>query len=148
MIRRATTADIDGMVALGRRIHVGSESRDQPLDEMRVRLFIAGLLAMKSGMVLVDERHGEVTGVLLGQEQEIFFNRKKAGVVFVVFSEYGPSFVRMVKQFVRWAIEDRKCIEVVLDASFGGAMGAKADEIFGRMGLTPVGRVYSIRGIV
>lgn len=146
MIRKATTADIERLVLLGRRIHAASASKDLPFDEMRVQLFLATLIARRSGFVLVDERHGEITGVILAGEDEMFFNRQKVGVMYVAFSEYGPSFVRMVRQFVRWAIEDRRCTEVVLDAGFGGAMGQKADEIFERMGFTPHARVFTTRG--
>jgi hypothetical protein len=146
MIRRATMQDLDAMSELGRRVHSASADRDVPLVEVNAKLKVAGIMASKKGFVLVDENAGQITGMLIGFSDEMFFSRSEYAIALLTYAERPGAFVWMLKRFLKWALESRKVAQVVLDCSFGGELGKKAEKLYDRLGFERAGSTFIIRG--
>lgn len=135
------------MYALGARIHAGSEDRAIPMDATVTRVALAELISSGHGFVLVDDEGGKVTGVLVGFVQPLWYSKKKFALALVAYAERPGAFVYMVKRFVRWAIEDKGCAQVVLDTSYGGERGGKSEAIYQRLpGFERMGSIFIVRG--
>lgn len=146
MIRKAGYEDIPKLFALGQRIHAASGDKAIPLDEVRARTQIAGLLASGDGFVLVDEVNGEITGLLAAFCQPMWFSKKRYALPLVAYAERRGAFVWMVKRFVKWAIHQKRVAEIVFDASFGGVLGEKANALLPKLGFEVSGTTFVLRG--
>lgn len=146
MIRKAHYNDIPRMVELGRRVHSLSADCDIPLDEQSARLAVAGLIASGDGLVLVDEVEGKITGMLVGYVQAIWYSKKRYATAMVTYAERRGAFVWMVKRFKKWALEQKRAIEIIFDASFGGAIGEKANSVLPKLGFVQSGIAWVARG--
>lgn len=145
MIRKASYEDIPRIYELGRRIHAASGDSAIPLDEVRARTHIAGLLASGEGFVLVDEVDGKITGLLAGFCQQMWFSKKRYALPLVVYAERRGAFVWMVKRFLRWALDQKRVAEIVFDASFGGVLGEKANALLPKLGFEVSGTTFVFR---
>lgn len=145
MIRRAQMHDIPKLFELGKRIHAQSLDRDIPLNEMTTKTKIAGLIGSASGFVLIDEVDDEITGVVMGMSDELFFSRHRYAIPFIAYAERRGAFVWMVKRFIKWAFECRQVKQVVLDTSFGGDLGLQTEKIYTRLGFERVGTTFIAR---
>lgn len=145
MIRKAVMQDVPKLFELGKRIHALSADRDIPLNEVTTKTHIAGLITSSSGFVLIDEVGDEITGVVMGMSDELFFSRHRYAIPLIAYAERRGAFVWMVKRFVKWAIEIRQVKQVILDTSFGGDLGAKTEKIYARLGYERVGATFIAR---
>jgi hypothetical protein len=145
MLRKATMDDLDGIYSLGERIHAQSQSRDYPLDVVRTKTFIASLIASKDSLVLVDDTARGITGTLLARCESMFFSKARYAVIYVAYAERRGAFVWLVRRFLKWAFVQKLAVECVMDASFGGDLGAKADKLYEKMGFAPLGRCFVVR---
>lgn len=142
MIRKAVFADLEAIYELGKRIHAQSADHEVELHELTTKSRLAGLIASKSGLVLVDETPNGITGVLVAFCEEFFFSREKYAVPLVNYAERRGAFVWMTKRFLKWAFEYRGAKQVVADCSFGGGLGEKSAAIYERLGMRRSGSTY------
>ena len=145
MIRKALMTDLAAIFELGKRIHEKSDDRDIKLDEVVTKTRVAGLIGSTSGYVIVDEVEGEITGVLIGMSDELFFSRHRYAIPLIAYAERRGAFVWMVKRFVKWALEARHVKQIILDTSFGGELGMKTESIYNRLGYPKVGSTFIVR---
>lgn len=145
MIRAARDGDVPAIFALGQKAHGLSLDRDIPIDPVRARTYLVGLIYSKDGLVLVDEVDGAITGVLIGLVDGIWYSRQKFGIAMLTYAERRGAFAWMVRRFRKWALEQKGAAEVIFDASFGGEMGKKTERILPRLGFEHVGGNYIAR---
>lgn len=125
MIRAATLGDLPGIYVLGKRIHLKSDDRDVTLDEAKARTTVASCITHKNGLALVDEVDGMVTGVLVGFVEEMWWSKRRYAIPLLVYAERPGAAYWMLCRFIKWAFEQKCAVQVTLDCSFGGPLGAK-----------------------
>jgi GNAT superfamily N-acetyltransferase len=109
-IRRATAADVEALVAMGRALHAESPRyRDMPLDEGKLRRLADACIAIDDAAVLVAVAAGEVVGMFVGSVQERWFGPDRYATDLTVYVKPahrgGSAFHRLAKAFEAWARE-------------------------------------------
>jgi GNAT superfamily N-acetyltransferase len=110
-IRRATTADLPALIAMGRALHAESPRyQGMPLDEGELRRLwdrLAGTLLADDACVLVAEIDGAPAGVMIGVLAKRWFSQERyaTDLTLYVKPQYRGSraFLRLVQAFQAWA---------------------------------------------
>lgn len=142
MIRRAVRTDAPAMLAMARALAQESPKyRDKDFDESKLMALaerLQGTLLVENAAILVDERAGELVGMMIVVLAERFFGGDMyvTDLTLYVKPEHrgGTSFARLVQTAETWA---RK--QGVRDAAFGVSTEINAEatvHAYQRMGYT------------
>jgi GNAT superfamily N-acetyltransferase len=148
MLRKATPADFDRLLELGRRMHAESWYAYLPFDEGKVYGVFEQLVTSPHGYAMVYERDGEILGGMLGIIAELWFCRELCATDLALFVEPdrrgGVVGARLVADFIAWA--DRAGVAEKSLAVSTGVLKEATGRLYEGMGLTHVGGIYKQRG--
>lgn len=146
MIREARGGDRDAIAALARQAHGLSGERGIKIQESKGQLALARFIALKTALVLVDEdAEGWIRGFLIGATDTHWYSDERYAISLLVFAERPGAGRAMVRRFVKWALEEVGASQVILDTSFGGEFGERAERVYERIGLRRVGATFIAR---
>jgi GNAT superfamily N-acetyltransferase len=145
VIRPATLADMDALIALGRQMHAEGTFRHVVLDEDKVRATFERLIA--EHFLAVNDGPEGIDGGLAGMLTEFWFSRERLAcdlAFFVRPSRRGSiAAVRLVQAFVAWA-QEQGAAEVSISQSSGVRI-EETNRLLTGMGFAYVGGVYKWR---
>jgi len=110
-IRRATSADLDQLVELGRALHAEAPHyRDEPFEPEVLRAWLSqrlGGLLVDDNAVFVAERGGQFIGVLVALIVPRMFNRTRIACEMTLYvrpeNRGGRPLLRLVAAYKQWA---------------------------------------------
>lgn len=113
MVRRATAADLDALVDLGRDLHAEAPHyRDEPFEPEILRQWLTqrlGGLLVDDNAVFVAERDGRLIGVLVAIVVPRMFNRLRIACELTLYvrpeNRGGRTLPRLVAAYKQWARE-------------------------------------------
>lgn len=149
MIRNATAADIDVMIALGRKMHAESPRFSQlTFCPLILRANLNQLLTADGGIVLVYEREGEIIGGFLGLITQQWFSTDLVANDYALFLDPdhrgGIAAVRLIKQYIEIA-KARGVKEEFIQ--MGVSTGVHIEDtglLFRCLGLKQYGTIWSV----
>lgn len=144
MIRKATTSDLQAIVALGYRLCDRTPLADIPRDRPAIVHTITQCMASQYGCCLVAEHDRQITGVILGIAQQYWFSRKRQATDLMFTAETPRDGLRLLRAFVTWAWAVPNVVEVALGQSSGIEV-ERTGKVFKRLGFEQVGGIYSMR---
>jgi GNAT superfamily N-acetyltransferase len=119
-IRRATAADLEPIIALGRQMHAEGYFRNVDFAEAKVRAALEHCLA--SGYIAVSAGADGIEGFLIGFVSELWYSSAKVAsdlAFFVRPNRRGSiTAVRLIQDFVAWA-KEQGAAEVTIVQSSG-----------------------------
>jgi hypothetical protein len=141
MIRKATQADLPGLLALSARAHGKSDWSRFPFRQEDAALFLLASMREKDMCCIVSDE-GKLNGVIVGMQQPMPFNQRVTSATDVfTFSAKRGIAEKLVEAFHHWALNQRKVDEVFMMCS-----QARSEHWFGqilqRHGMRPVGRGF------
>lgn len=143
-IRTADIPDMDAIYELASEMHKQSIYNDIKPDETKFRLFVAGIMGSKGGIVLliVDE-NDKPQGFFLGVIEEFFFSRKRMATDITAYVRegylhYAP---RLVKTFVTWAESKPRVVRITLGLSSGIGDPERTSKMYGTLGFEQIGSI-------
>lgn len=138
----AEMGDIDAIIEIGKRGHAASANADYEIDEQRMKLLCATLIAGKRTCLFVAKRAGAVVGVLLGQEDIFGYCKLRYATDIALYAEVPGAGRKLMQRFERWAFDERKVDQVVMGVMHGGKSARHTEALYGRAGFTYVGGLY------
>jgi len=115
-------------------------------DRQKFRLFVAGLMGSKSGIVLVIvNTKNEPQGFLLGMVDELFYSRQKIATDLAVYVRPDHRHIapKLFKRFISWAKQKPNLIQITLGVSSGSEGTERTGLMYERLGLGHVGGIYT-----
>lgn len=144
MIRRATFADVDALIAMGKAGHAQSELAAYPFDETGAKYVLAVSMADPMRCAFVAERDGAIVGVLVGMEEQFAYLRARYATDVLTFAQAPGAGAALMRRFIEWAFKERRVDRVLLADTFGGRAPARAAKWYARLGARPLGGTYVI----
>lgn len=148
MIRKATPADFDRLLELGRAMHAESWYAYLPFDEEKLLLVFAALADNEDGYVRVYESDGAIKGGMVGAISELWFCRERCATDLALFVDTGARggmvAARLIADFIAWA-DAKHVAEKSLSISTG-VHKESTGQLFQHFGFEHVGGVYKQRG--
>jgi len=143
-IRLADIPDMDAICELASELLEQSIYNDIKPDETKFRLFVAGMMGSKGGIVLliVDE-NDKPQGFLLGVLEELFFSRQRMATDLAVYVREGYRNLapRLLKTFVTWAESKVRVAQITLGISSGIGDPERTCKMYEKLGFTQVGSI-------
>lgn len=145
MIREMTIDDMKPVVRLLERLHASTSYRGVKPDWPTICQTTANLMARRSGIALVAEHNGEITGVLLAVAQTLWWQDEKSGARIasdlIFYSESPGDGLRMLKAMVKWAFSVPRVFRIECGVSSGQVIHRQAS-IYHRAGFVREGSFY------
>lgn len=141
MIRLARIGDLPGCLQLGRRLHEQTPWHEIPIDTATVGRTFGECINNAFGFAMVAVHDREVTGLLLGVAEPLWFAPKRSAKDIVLVSEYPGDGRRLARRFIEWAWSIPSVVDVTLSQSSGIAV-PRMDVFYRRLGLRCVGSLY------
>lgn len=148
-IRLASSpSDVEAMIRLARMAHEESAFRGIPIDDAKAQRLTDAAMADKGRYgLLIAEKDGEITGMLIATAGEYFFSKAvmATALIWYVAPKHrgGTSAVKLLHGFRKWA-QNRGAVEAQINVTSGVRM-ASTDKMLKRVGLRPVGGNYSLK---
>ena len=142
MIRKATTADLPALLALGKRLIAETPYADVKIDILIAGQTLGQCINSAFGIALVAEHNGKITGLLLGAAVPLWFSKSRSATDIVTYAETPGDGYRMIRRFVKWAWNLPNVIEVTMAQSSGIDVDRTA-QLYERVGLARVGALYT-----
>ncbi len=144
-IRSGDIPDMDAICELASEMHDQSIYSDIKPDETKFRLFVAGIMGSKGGIVLliVDE-DDKPQGFFLGVLEELFFSRQRMATDIAVYvrESYRHLAPRLVKTFVTWAESKARVARITLGLSSGIGDPERTGKMYGNLGFMKIGSIH------
>lgn len=144
MIRAATHADIDALIALGHAMHAESRYAHMPWDRAKVHDLISGLIDSDDGLALVAESSDGIVGGFLGMVHEHYFTTVRVASDFAMFvrpdRRGSVMAASMLKAYVAWARE--LGIEMIQVGITTGVSVEACSRLYEACGFRPVGNLF------
>ena len=147
-IRLGDVPDMDSILELGHELLDQSASAGIKLDEQKFKRLVAGMMGLKTSLVLVvvddDDRP---QGFLLGLVEDLFYSRARYATDLAVyvrpgFRNYAPG---LMKRFIKWAESKPRVEQIMLGIASGMGDVARVGKVYESFGLSPVGGIYAKR---
>ena len=143
-IRTADIPDMDAICELASELLEQSIYSDIKPDETKFRLFVAGIMGSKGGIVLliVDDEN-KPQGFLLGVLEELFFSRQRMATDLAIHVRKGYRNLvpRLIKTFVEWAESKSRVVRVTLGISSGIGDPERISKMYGKLGFMQIGSI-------
>jgi len=143
-IKTADIPDMDAICELASEMHEQSIYSDIKPDETKFRLFVAGIMGSKGGIVLliVDE-DDKPQGFFLGVLEELFFSRQRMATDIAIYvrEDYRHLAPRLVKTFVTWAESKARVVRITLGLSSGIGDPERTAKMYGKLGFEQIGSI-------
>lgn len=145
-VRRASTNDIEAIVALGREAHERSGFGHHKYDDAIAGLLTARMLCGRNTTVLVAEHEGQIVGFMGAKVDTLPYVPVRVASDIAFYSRRAGAGRALMRAFERWA-QEMMAQEILMGVSFGGSRNAKLTERFyRRLGFSYVGGIFVKRG--
>jgi len=144
-IRLADIPDMDAICELGRELLSQSVYANIKPDDEKFRLFVAGLMGLKNGSVLVVvDDEDKPQGFMLGMVEELFFSRQRMATDLAVYVREGYRHLapHMFKKFIKWAESKARMSQITLGISSGIGGEERTGKMYENLGLNRVGGIF------
>lgn len=142
-------ADIETMIALGRRLHGESRFHALPYEETRLREFGRVGLANGNPGLIVAERDGAMVGMAVVVLGEHFFSAAQTATVQLIYvvpeARGGAAAVKLLRAIRTWS-ERAGAHDIHLNVTTAIAP-ARTDKFLRRMGFRQTGGNYVLEGL-
>lgn len=147
VVRKAIPADLDAMIALGKRAHAASRYAGIKIDELTAKTNAVYMMANKQQCVFVAYEGEKLVGMLLGVTVPWFFSREPYATDVMTYAERVTAGRMLIRRFVKWALEERKVGGIEVSTSFGGTeqQRARTEKLYRALGFEPVGSYFAMR---
>lgn len=144
-IRIGDVTDIDEICDLASELlKTGAYANIKP-DEQKFRLFLAGMMGIKKGIILlvVDDKD-KPQGFLFGVIEELFFSRQKMATDLAIYvrKEHRNMAPNLLRTFVKWAQSKTKMSRIILGISSGIGDPRRTGKMYERLGFNQVGGIF------
>ena len=144
-IRLGDIPDMAAIYKLGCELLSQSVYSNIKHDESKFKLFVAGLMGIKNGTVLVIvDDNDKPQGFLLGVVEELFFSRKRMATDLAVYvrKEYRHLAPKMFKEFIKWAESKSRMAQITLGISSGIGEPERVGKMYNSLGFTQTGGIF------
>lgn len=144
-IRTGDIPDMDGICDLASELLSQSFYADIKPDETKFRLFVAGMMGSKGGIVLVIvDDDDKPQGFMLGVVEELFFSRKRMATDLAIYVRegYRQFAPRMIKAFIEWAESKPRVVQVTLGLSSGIGDTERTGTMYHKLGFSHMGGIH------
>ena len=144
-VRLADIPDMDAICELGREMHEQSVYAEIKPDEPKFRMFLAGLMGIKGGIVLVIvDDDDKPQGFIAGAMEELFYSRQRMATDIGVYvrESYRHLAPAMYKKFIAWAESKTRMSQITLGISSGIGDPERTGKMFESLGLSRVGGIF------
>lgn len=143
MIREATGADIDRILALGESLRAESDFMCS-VNPQKARRNLAFFINSKRCLVLVAEHQSQVVGFIVGGIETLWYSDEQlvTDVAFYVeplYRAYGPALVKRLRS---WGMRFPRVSELLLGISTGTRHAERTGRMYQHLGLRAVGGLY------
>lgn len=143
MIRNAQVEDWPRLVELGTRLIAKTPYRDLKLDREQTMHVYGQCMNSALGFAKVSERNGEVTGLLLGIVDRLWWSKSRYASDLIFYCEDGRSGLALMRAFIEWAWSVPGVVEVTCAQSSAIKTEAAA-KLYQRCGFEQVGGLWTI----
>jgi len=143
-IRKGDIPDMGAICELASEMHEQSIYSDIKPDETKFRLFVAGIMGSKGGIVLlIVDKDDKPQGFLLGVLEELFFSRQRMATDLAIYARgsYRHLVPRLIKTFVTWAESKPRVVRVTLGISSGIGDPERTSKMYGTLGFEQIGSI-------
>lgn len=144
-VRVADIPDMDALCDLGEELLNHSVYANIKPDEEKFRRFVAGMMGIKTGTVLVVvDDNDKPQGFLLGVVDELFFSTRRQATDLAVYVREGYRHLapRLFRTFIKWAESKPRVERVTLGISSGIGDPERVGKMYGKLGLSQVGGIF------
>lgn len=144
-IRTADIPDIKEIYELGKELLDQSVYASIKHDEVKFKTFVAGLMGIKNGTVLVVvDDDDKPQGFMLGIVEELFFSKKRMATDLAVYVREGYRHIapKMFKEFIRWAESKPRMAQITLGISSGIGDTKRVGRMYNSLGFAQTGGIY------
>lgn len=142
MIRQAQTEDWPALVELGERLIAKTPYSSLKLDRRQALQVYGQCLSSALGFAAVSEKDGQITGLLLGLVDRLWWSRARFASDLVFYCEDGRSGLPLLRRFVAWAWTVPGVVEVTCAQSSAINVEQTA-KLYSRCGFTKVGDLWT-----
>lgn len=144
MIRKGTSYDLQAVIELGYRLCDRTPLAKVPRDRPSIVQTITSCMNSQFGCCFVAEHNKQLTGVILGTAQQLWFSRKRQAVDLMFTAETPRDGIRLLRAFVDWAWKVPGVVEVC-GAQSSGIEVERTAKVYERLGFERTGGVFSMR---
>ena len=148
MIREFTYKDNEAVVTLMSRLHKASKYAPVKAHWPTIMTTVSKLAAMPSGIVLIAENDGKITGILIGIAQEYWWTEVRFGARvasdLLFYSLIPGDGAKMMQRFTKWAFEQPRVVRVECGVSSGLAEPEAAERFYRSVGFNYHGPMFDI----
>lgn len=141
MIRVGRPGDLQQMVELGYRLCDRTPYAHIPRDRPSIVRTFTQAMSSALGCAFVSEHEGKLTGLLIGVAQELWWSRMRFATDLVFYAERAGAGVLLGRQFLDWAWNVPRMVDVTMGQS-SGLDPERSAAIYRRLGLQRVGGLY------
>lgn len=144
MIRKATSKDVDAIFELLVGAHERSYNYGKVgYSELRTTSYLYNMIKENPNMyIIVDEKDDEINGVLIGEIQPDWLTDGHRAFTHVIYAKPGHNGLALIRDFVKYAKSWKKVKKIMLATSYDDDRTSRVDELFKRLGFSPVGKQY------
>lgn len=142
MIRKAKVEDWPQLVALGERLIAKTPYSGLTLDRQQTLQVYGQCLSSALGFAMVSEKDSEITGLLLGIVDRLWWSKSRYASDLVFYCEDGRSGIHLLRSFVTWAWTIPGVVEVTCAQSSAIRVEQTA-KLYSRCGFTKVGDLWT-----
>lgn len=144
-VRLADIPDIKEIYKLGKELLELSVYSNIKDDEVKFKTFVAGLMGIKTGTVLVIvDDDDKPQGFMLGIVEELFFSKKRMATDLAVYVREGYRHLapKMFKEFIKWAESKSRMAQITLGISSGIGDTERVGKMYNSLGFAQTGGIY------
>lgn len=142
MIRKACKEDIPTLLKMGKEMHSASSFSSLGFSESKLSDFITYM--MEYGVVLVEDKAGEVIGTIIGYTYKPYFSNDDIATDAALFvtkvHRGGMAAIKLIKGFTDWA-KEQGVKQIRPGISVGGDIDG-VTKLYERLGYQTVGAVF------
>jgi len=140
MLRPANVSDVHEVIALCKSEHVRGSYSHIEIDENKFKRLFAAMVCSKQAFVWVAEYEGEITAIIMGIIDEVFFSRKKYATDILFVSRRGGGY--LIKRFIKWARDNPSVIDIRMGVSSDSGDPERVGKLYEGLGLNKIGGLY------
>ncbi len=140
MIRKAKAVDVHQVISLCTELHAKSSYSHIPIDNDKFKRLFVSMVFSNQSFIWVAEYDGEITAVLMGMVDEVFFSKKKYATDLLFHSKRGGGY--LVRRFIKWAKEQKNVVDILVGVSSDVGDAKRVGALYEALGLKHSGGIY------
>jgi len=140
MIRLANVSDVKRVFELAKEIHPHSSYAHIAIAKDKFKRLFATMVVSQKAYVAVAEYDGEITAVIMGVKDAVFFSHQLAATDVLFLSKKGGGY--LARRFVKWAQGDPLVVDIRVGLTSGMKGAERTGKAYEKLGLENVGGIY------